>query len=65
MDKIFSLGQLVISIIMLACVVVYGVAHTIMGNIKGFGFLVLGVFLYLMWTLVRLSWVEYQQEKNK
>ena len=65
MDKIFSLGQLVMSIIMLACVVVYGVAHTIMGNIKGVGFLVLGVFLYLMWTLVRLSWVEYQQEKNK
>lgn len=62
MDKLFSLTQLVISIIMLLGTIMWGIAHTIMGNIKSFGFLALFFFLYLVWRLVLLSWVEYKQE---
>lgn len=65
MDRLFSLTQLAMSIVMLLLTIVWGVAHTIMGTIGLFGIFVVLFFAYLMWTLVRISWVEYQQEKNK
>lgn len=65
MDKFMSLSQLVMVILMLACTIVWGIAHLIKGTIGIFGFFVVLFFAYLMWNLVRLSWVEYQQEKNK
>lgn len=65
MDKFMSLSQLVMAILMLACVIVWGIAHLIKGTIGIFGLFVVLFFAYLMWNLVRLSWIEYQQEKNK
>lgn len=65
MDKFMSLTQLAMSIVMLLLTIVWGVAHIIMGTIGLMGILVVLFFAYLMWTLVRLSWAEYQQEKNK
>lgn len=65
MDKLFSLTQLAMSIFMLLCTIVLGIAHLIKGTIGLFGILVVLLFAYLMWRLVRLFWVEYQQEKDK
>lgn len=65
MDKFFSLIQLVMSVFMLLCVITSVIAHTCMGNIKGFGFVVSFIFIYLTYSLVRISWQEYITEKNK
>lgn len=65
MDKLFSLTQLAMSIVMLLLVIVWGVAHLIKGTIGLFGIFVVLLFACLMWVLVRTAWVEYQQEKNK
>lgn len=65
MDRLFSLTQLAMSIVMLLSTIVWGIAHLIKGTIGLFGIFVVLFFAYLMWTLVRISWVEYQQEKNK
>ena len=61
MDRLFSLTQLAMSIVMLLLVIVWGICHLIKGTI---GLFVLW-FACLMWVLVRTAWVEYQQEKNK
>ena len=65
MDKLMSLGQLVMSIFMLLGVIAWDIAHTIKGTISFPGILVVLLIARLMWSLVRTSWVEYQQEKNK
>lgn len=65
MDKLMSLGQLSIAIIMFVGTIVWGTAHTIMANLSFAGILVVLLIARLMWSLVRTSWVEYQQEKNK
>lgn len=65
MDKFISLMQLVMSAFMLLCTIVWGIGHTIMGTIGLFGLLVVGFIAYLIWTIVRLSWVEYKEVKNK
>lgn len=65
LDRIMSLIQLVMSAFMLLCTIVWGIGHAIMGTIGLFGLLVVGFIAYLIWTIVRLSWVEYKEEKNK
>lgn len=65
MDKFMSLTQLGMSIIMLLCTITWGIAHLIKGTIGLVGILVVLFFAFLMWILVRESWREYQQEKNK
>lgn len=65
LDRIMSLMQLVMSVFMLLSLIVWGIGHLIMGTIGLFGLLVVGFFTYLIWTIVRVSWTEYQQEKNK
>ena len=65
MDKFMSLGQLAMSIFMFLGTIAWGIAHLIMGTIGLFGFCVVLLFIYLMWILVRESYREYQEEKNK
>ena len=65
MDKLMSLGQLVMSVIMLHCVVAWGIGSTIKGDLSIPGIIVVLFIAYLVWTIVRTAWVEYQQEKNK
>lgn len=64
MDKFISLMQLVMSAFMLLCTIVWGIGHAIMGTIGLFGLLVVGFIAYLIWTIVRLSWVEYRNEQE-
>lgn len=64
MDKFISLMQLVMSDFMLLCTIVWGIGHAIMGTIGLFGLLVVGFIAYLIWTIVRLSWVEYRNEQE-
>lgn len=59
------LVQLAMSIFMFISIIVWGIAHAIKGTISFIVILVVLLFAYLMWKLVRLFWVEYQQEKNK
>lgn len=65
MDKFMSLTQLGMSIFMLLSTITWGIAHLFMGTIGLVGILVVLFFAFLMWILVRESWREYQQEKNK
>lgn len=65
MDKFMSLSQLAMSIFMLIGTIVWGIAHLIKGTIGLFGFCVVMVFVYLMFVLVRESYREYKEEKNK
>lgn len=65
MDKFMSLTQLGMSIFMLLGTITWGIAHTIKGTIGLVGILVVLFFAFLMWILVKESWREYQQEKNK
>ncbi len=65
LDRIMSLMQLVMSVFMLLSLIVWGIGHLIMGTIGIFGLLIVGCLAYLIWTIVRVSWTEYQQEKNK
>lgn len=65
MDKLFSLTQLAMSIFMLLCTIVLGIAHLIKCTIGLFGFCVVLLFVYLIWILVRESYREYKEEKNK
>lgn len=60
-----SLGQLAIAITMFSGILVWGTAHAIMANLSFAGILVVLFIARLMWSLVRTSYVEYQQEKNK
>lgn len=64
MDKFMSLGQLVMSIIMLLCVVAYGIGNAIKGTIGLIGILAVLFIAYFVWTMVRLAWAEYKQESN-
>ena len=61
--KLFNIMQLVISILLLLCVVSFGIAHLIMGTISFFGVLVVGAIAMLMLELVRLSYKEFEEEK--
>ena len=65
MDKFMSLSQLAMAILMLVITIAWGIAHLIMGTMGLFGFFVVLFFAYLIWALVRISYQEYQEEKNK
>ena len=63
--KFFSIMQLVLSILLVLCVATFGIAHLIMGTISFFGFLVICAITMLMVELVKLSYKEYVEEKEK
>ena len=65
MDKFMSLSQFAMSVFMFLGTIVWGIALLIKGTIGLFGLLVVLLFALLMWVLVRESYREYQQEKNK
>lgn len=66
MDKFFSLTQFVLVLAIFLCVTGFVVSHAIMGDINSLpGYLVSCGFIYLTWALVRLSWKEYTEERNK
>ena len=65
MNKFMILVQLAMSIFMFISIIVWGIVHAIKGTIGFIVILVVLLFAYLMWRLVRLFWVEYQQEKDK
>ena len=63
MNKFVNISQLILSCIMLFAVVVSIVAH--IRNIASFiGYLVSAVFIFLTWKLVRISWMEFQNENK-
>lgn len=65
MNKFVNISQLILSCIMLFAVVVSIVAHIILENIASFiGYLVSAVFIFLTWKLVRISWMEFQNENK-
>lgn len=65
MNKFVNISQLILSCIMLFAVVVSIVVHIILGNIASFiGYLVSAVFIFLTWELVRISWMEFQNENK-
>ncbi len=59
-----SLSLLVMAAIMFACIVAWGIAHLLEGTISFIGFCVVMFFAYLVYHLVRLSWVDNQHNKN-
>jgi hypothetical protein len=61
----FSIMQLVLSIILLLCVATFGIAHLILGTISFFGFIVVCTIAMIMVELVKLSYKEYVEEKEK
>ena len=63
--RLFSLIQLAFSIVLLTGVIVLGIAHTINGTISLFGIIATCVIITLLTGLVKSSWNEYQDEKNK
>lgn len=65
MDKFMSLVQFAMSVFMFLGTITWGIAHLIKETIGLFGFCVVLLFVYLMWILVRESYREYQEEKNK
>lgn len=65
MDKIMSLIQLVLAVFMLICLIIWGIAHLIMGNIGIIGFLVVCALAQLIWVMVRQLWKEYKEELDK
>ena len=65
MDKIMSLIQVVMAVFMLICLIIWGIAHLIMGTIGFIGFLVVCGFAYLIWAMIRQLWKEYKEELDK
>ena len=65
MDKIMSLIQLVLAVLMLICLFIWGIGHLIMGTIGLFGFVVVCGFASLIWAMVRQLWKEYKEESDK
>lgn len=65
MDNFLSKAQLVLTGIMFLCVIVGGIAHLVMGNLSLIGILVVALFAYLVWQMCKITWTEYQQDKNK
>ncbi|MBQ8270927.1 MAG: hypothetical protein IJZ22_06980 [Bacteroidaceae bacterium] len=65
MDKIMSLIQLVMAVFMLICLIIWGIAHLIMGTIGIIGFLVVCAVAQLIWVMVRQLYKEYKEESDK
>lgn len=62
MDKTFSIAQMIVALVIFLCVVTGVTAHLILGNITSFfGFIVSGVFVYLAWGLLRISYKEFRE----
>lgn len=65
MDSLILLLQLGLYAFLFLCIIIWGIAHLIMGTIGLLGFSVVLFFAYLMWCLLVSAWREYQKEINK
>lgn len=65
MDSLMCLLQVLIYTLMLVGLIIIGITHTVMGYIGFGGLLVLSIFIFGIASLVRSSWKEYLEEKNK
>ena len=66
MDRLLILGQFIVAIIMLLCIITLVIAHTLNGNINSIaGFLMSLLFIFLGWQLVRLPFREMRNELKK
>ena len=57
-----SLAQFAMSIIMLLCVVAWGIGSIIKGDLSIPEIIVVLFIAYLVWTIVRTTWVEYHRK---
>lgn len=57
-----SLAQFAMSIIMLLCVVAWGIDSIIKGDLSIPEIIVVLFIAYLVWTIVRTTWVEYHRK---
>lgn len=58
------MAQLIISILTLAGIVLTGAAHALAGNIQGFGYILLAIFVFLGAVICRTAWQEYKEERQ-
>lgn len=65
MDKFMGISQIVMAAIMLACVIVLGIANAVRGAMSLSGLLILGFIAFVIWQICRSLWFEYQEEKDK
>lgn len=66
MDKFMYIIQFIMACIMLLCVIVSAVAHTVMGHITSFlGYLVAIIFIVLTYPLFRIALREMLNEFKK
>lgn len=65
-ENIMATSLVVMAGIMMLCVLISVIANLIMGNIRSFlGIAVSIVFIYLIYSLFRLTWQELQDERKK
>lgn len=64
MDKIDSLVQMVLTVVMLVCAVIGVVAHVIEGHLATMGMLIGLVMMLGCVALVRISWAEFKAQEQ-
>ena len=58
------MAQVIISILTLAGIILTGIAHALAGNIQGFGYILLAIFVFLGAVICRTAWQEYKEERQ-
>lgn len=64
MNKIDSIIQLVLTVVMLVCAVIGVVAHVIEGHVATMGMLIGLVMMLGCAALVRISWAEFKAQEQ-
>lgn len=65
-EEVVAISQLIMFGIMMLCVVICVIANLIRGNITSFlGVAVSLVFIFVVYTMLRLVWQELQDERKK
>lgn len=59
------MAQVIISVLTLAGIILTGAAHALAGNIVGFGYILLAIFIVLGLAICRTAWREYKEEKDE
>lgn len=65
MEKMYVMVQLVLAVLMMACVVALVVGQTVAGVMTAWGYVVSAAFLVLTGLLVRMSWDELRRERER
>lgn len=65
-EKIMATSQVIMVGIMMLCVLVCVIANLLRGNIRSFlGVAVSLIFIYLIYSLLRITWQELQDDLKK